>query len=55
MRAVIATTFWVTALSAGWVVGPAAAHPAHGSAEELVTSQRAAGPSGARSMIRIGG
>jgi len=30
-------------------------HPAHGSAEELVTSQRAAGPSGARSMIRIGG
>ena len=30
-------------------------HPAHGSAEELVTSQRAAGPAGARSMIRIGG
>ena len=30
-------------------------HPAHGTAEELVSSQRAAGPAGARSMIRIGG
>ena len=30
-------------------------HPAHGTAEELVSSQRAAGPQGARLMIRIGG
>ena len=50
MRAVIAATFWVTVLLGGWVVGSAAAHPAHGSAASLTTRLPKAAESVARTV-----
>ena len=50
MKSVIAAAIWVTSLSAGWVVGPAAAHPAQGSAASLTAGLPKAAESVARTV-----
>ena len=50
MNGVIGVIFWVTTLSAGWVGGPAAAHPAQRSAASLTAGLTPAAASVARTV-----